>query len=155
MRITKEKVGGQDPKEGIAEKSIIMDEKEEFSLKSAEQTVLPSVNQDPNTDDEIRNSDLFLMAPLRDDGKHEAQTPCTFKRGVCTQHNLKGEKVITKKRSWVMKKTGLAGWSTSRTVTYLCRLEVKAVSSEKLDMANDVSMPDRSPEIEHSRTFGD
>ena len=54
-----------------------------------------------------------------------------------------------------MKKTGLAGWSTSRTVTYLCRLEVKAVSAKKVDITSDVPMPDRSPELKHSRTFGD
>ena len=86
---------------------------------------------------------------LNNDGTH---TPCTFIRGVCKKHNLKGEKVITKKRSWVMKKTGLAGWSTSRTVTYRCRLELKAESAEKV-ITNDEPMPDRSPAIEHSRTF--
>ena len=52
-----------------------------------------------------------------------------------------------------MKKTGLAGWSTSRTVTYRCRLGIKAESAGKVVITNDVPMPDRSPAVEHSRTF--
>ena len=28
---------------------------------------------------------------LNKDGELETQTPCTFKRGVCTEHNLRGE----------------------------------------------------------------
>ena len=90
---------------------------------------------------------------LNKDGELETQTPCTFKRGVCTEHNLRGEKVITKKRSWVMKKTGLAGWSTTRTVTYLCRFGMRAESAGIVDITNDVPMPNRSPALEHSRTF--
>ena len=262
MRITKEKVGRQDSEEEMNEKLTRMDNKEEFSPKSTEQTVLPSMNQDLNTDDRRGNGSLFLMAPLRDDaeyspdqpveghahcdiktppmchklvhtpcyndlndhaqglppvpsghvgsmgevtkgwgsnltipppteaemilessngemltekmkspseniadtapsvaenlnkdGELETQTPCTFKRGVCTEHNLRGEKVITKKRSWVRKKTGLAGWSTTRTVTYLCRFGMRAESAGIVDITNDVPMPNRSPALEHSRTF--
>ena len=90
---------------------------------------------------------------LNNGGELETPTPCTFIRGVCKEHKLKGEKVITKKRSWVMKKTGLAGWSTSRTVTYRCRLGIKAESAGKVVITNNVPMPDRSPAVEHSRTF--
>ena len=182
MKIAKEKVGRLGSEEKIKEKFLIMDNEGEFSPGSTEETVLPSVEQDLNTDNIKRNDSLFLKAPLKDDtdeltekmkpppleniaeaapseaenlnidGKLETKTPCTFVRGVCKKHNMKGEKVITKKRSWVMKKTGLAGWSTSRTVTYRCRLGIKAESAG-IVVTNDVPMPDRSPAVEYSRTF--
>ena len=144
-----------------------------MSPKTLKQTVLPSVDQKINTDETIRNSSLlFLTAPPMDNvnlvvekkksllEKQDTMTPsvemkCTFKRGICTKHKLKGEKLTIKKRAWVKKKTGLAGWSTTRTVTYICKLDGNAESVGKSDTANSIPMPNRSPELEYSRTFGD
>ena len=84
-----------------------------------QETMMPSVVvEEPPNSNLVVGKKIFLLE------KKETMTPsgemnCTFKRGICTKHKLKGKKLTTKKRAWVKKKTGLAGWSTTRTVTYI------------------------------------
>ena len=49
---------------------------------------------------------------------------CQFTRGKCTIHKLKGDKIVTKRKKWVLKKNGLYGYSTTRVVTYRCKLGI-------------------------------
>ena len=138
--------------------SVVENNKEMFltaPLMEKEETMTPSVvvEEPPNLNLVVEKK-IFLLE------KKETMTPsvemnCTFKRGICTKHKLKGEKLTIKKRTWVKKKTGLAGWSTTRTVTYICKMDEKAESVRKSDTTNSIPMPNRSPELELSRTFGD
>ena len=55
------------------------------------------------------------------DEKVNPSGKCEFKKGICTTHRVKGEKKIITSKKWCKKKDGLAGWSTSRKVEWLCK----------------------------------
>ena len=50
---------------------------------------------------------------------NEERVICQFKRGICTVHNIKGTKVITKSKKWTRRKNDY-GWVTSQKTTYTC-----------------------------------
>ena len=47
---------------------------------------------------------------------------CEFKRGVCQEHKLKGDKKVTKTKVWKKKKFGY-GYVTTTKTSYSCKLE--------------------------------
>ena len=47
---------------------------------------------------------------------------CEFKRGWCSTHKIKGDKIQKKVKKWTKKKFGY-GWVTSTLVEYKCQLE--------------------------------
>ena len=55
-----------------------------------------------------------------EDGMMMVETKkCEFKRGVCTEHKVKGNKMVNSTKKWQEKKSGY-GWVTIRRVTYTC-----------------------------------
>ena len=44
---------------------------------------------------------------------------CLFKRGICTQHKIKGKKTIVSSKKWTKKKFGF-GWVTSKKTEFTC-----------------------------------
>ena len=68
-----------------------------------------------------------------EDGMMAVETKkCEFKRGVCTEHKLKGDKMVNTTKKWQKKKAGY-GWVTIRRVTYTCsyRQNIPLVSKNR------------------------
>ena len=48
---------------------------------------------------------------------------CTFKRGTCITHKLKGKKITHTNKFWTKKKDGMFGWSYRRKIVYECEFK--------------------------------
>ena len=56
---------------------------------------------------------------------------CTFKRGVCCLHKVRGEKYVDKKKSWLDRGRGRGyGWVTSKVVKYVCKVKEDQVTQK-------------------------
>ena len=49
---------------------------------------------------------------------------CTFKKGVCSLHNARGERYVDKKKRWMDRGGGRGyGWVTSKVVKFRCKVD--------------------------------
>ena len=55
-----------------------------------------------------------------DMGDSKSKGVCTFKKGTCVVHKLKGKKMTQSSKFWTKKKDGMYGWSYRKKVTYEC-----------------------------------
>ena len=69
---------------------------------------------------EVGTTKMTNSDDVPNDGGSKTADKCQFKRGVCTLHKTKGNKMVRTKKSWVKKKNGLCGWNTSKVVYYTC-----------------------------------
>ena len=69
-----------------------------------------------NDIEETMNDKVMKNMEIAD---NEERVICQFKRGICTVHNIKGTKVITKSKKWTRRKNDY-GWVTSQKTTYTC-----------------------------------
>ena len=71
---------------------------------------------DPD-DTVVKNTlDGVILSGVNDDS---GPIECSFKRGVCMVHKLKGKKTVHKTKKWGKTKNGY-GWIYSQTVKYSC-----------------------------------
>ena len=86
------------------------------------------VGQDSTEDSEVmRSAAPSNAAGLSNKLENEEEdissgVKCEFKRGVCQEHKIKGDKKVTKTKAWRKKKFGY-GYVTTTKTTYSCRLE--------------------------------
>ena len=62
---------------------------------------------------------------------------CTFKRGVCVKHKLKGNKMTLNSKKWGEKKNGTYGWIHRKKVVFKCIHKSDELLS--VDMKSDAS----------------
>ena len=87
-----------------------------------------------------------VVSDLENDvwGGGSMDKPCEFKRGVCKEHNMKGNRVVVKSQKWAKKKTGF-GWVTSSKVTYTCNHDTAKSSNHNLTENSTQLMSSQSP----------
>ena len=75
---------------------------------------------------------------------------CTFKRGVCTIHKVKGTKTELSTKKWTKKKFGF-GFVTRKVITWKCEYNPDRTSDDKfLGGESESRMPGlRKPEYEN------
>ena len=79
------------------------------SVEHSEQlSVTPSINQ------------IQKQGDSRDDGVIPNKNECTFKRGKCEIHNVKGTRIVNTKKTWGKLKNGMHGWKYAKLTTYKC-----------------------------------
>ena len=80
------------------------------------------VNKLEQTDDkyEVGTNRITNFDDNSKDGGLKTDEKCQFKRGVCTIHKIKANKMVRTKKTWVKKKNGLCGWNTTKLVYYTC-----------------------------------
>ena len=70
------------------------------------------------------------VEPLKDEN-------CEFRRGVCINHDVKGEKVTINEKKWGKKSTGF-GWIYRKKVKFICRAEKFTLTAPEIS-TSDVS----------------
>ena len=69
-------------------------------------------------------------------GKVGLEEDCKFKKGICTTHNIAGEKRIISSKKWTKKKDGLLGWSVSKKVKWFCKASIEVTPAVQSNASN-------------------
>ena len=78
-------------------------------------------------------NNVDIVKDLCDENVAPSSVKCTFKRGTCLVHKLKGEKYTDVAKKWMNRGGGKGyGWITTRTVKYRCKANRNLMASSTL-----------------------
>ena len=89
---------------------------------------------------------------------------CKFRKGVCTTHNVVGEKRTISSRKWTTKKDGLSGWSVTKKIKWFCNASIEvapvvlsntSVIDSESSAAPDLKFLNNGGICEHSKGISD
>ena len=91
----------------------------------------------------------FKTDDIISEGGSSTQFSCTFKRGICQVHKLKGERKVITTKKWARKKFGF-GYVTSKKTIYTC---LAGLESPQLSTTNS-AISDGSQSPVHANQVG-
>ena len=79
----------------------------------------------------VKDEQSLLREPSGEEGVYVDDDQCSFRRGVCSLHKARGEKVVDKKKRWLDRGKGRGyGWVTTKVVKYRCKVKEDRVTQQ-------------------------